>query len=118
MAAWGYHIMLDCSGCDQKKIKDKNHIWVFVKTLIKRVGMKAHGNMMIENLLQGTDNEGYSVLQMIVTSNITCHFVNKTGAAYIDLFSCKEFEAEIVIATVKEFFSPTAMKLNFVERQA
>ena len=110
--------MLDCSGCDQKKIKDKNHIWVFVKTLIKRVGMKAHGNMMIENLLQGTDNEGYSVLQMIVTSNITCHFVNKTGAAYIDLFSCKEFEAEIVIATVKEFFSPTAMKLNFVERQA
>lgn len=110
--------MLDCGGCDQKKIKDKNHIWVFVKTLIKRVGMKAHGNMMIENLLEGTDNEGYSVLQMIVTSNITCHFVNKTSAAYIDLFSCKEFEAEIVIATVKEFFSPASIKLNFVERQA
>lgn len=116
--AWGYHIMLDCGGCDLKKIKDKNHIWSFVIALIKRVGMKAHGKMIIENLLEGTDNEGYSVLQMIVTSNITCHFVNKTGSAYIDLFSCKEFDAEVVIATVKEFFGPSSMKLNFVERQA
>jgi len=86
--------------------------------LIKRVGMKAHGDTIIENLLPGEDNEGYSVLQMITTSNVTAHFVNKTGDAYIDLFSCKEFEAEIVIATVKEFFAPTSIKLNFVERQA
>lgn len=116
--AWGYHIMLDCKGCDLKKIKDKNHIWSFVRALIKRVDMKAHGDMIIENLLPGTDNEGYSVLQMITTSNITCHFVNKTGSAYIDLFSCKEFEAEIVIGLVKDFFQPTSMKLNFIERDA
>jgi S-adenosylmethionine/arginine decarboxylase-like enzyme len=116
--SWGYHIMLDCAGCDLKKIKDKDHIWAFVYTLIKRVEMEAHGKMIIENLLPGTDNEGYSVLQMITTSNINCHFVNKTADAYIDLFSCKEFKAEIVIATVKEFFNPTSIKLNFVERQA
>ena len=116
--SWGYHLILDCSGCNLEKIKSKNNIWAFVRTLIKRVGMKAHGDTIIENLLAGTDNEGYSVLQMITTSNITAHFVNKTGDAYIDLFSCKEFEAEIVIATVKEFFSPVGIKLNFIERQA
>jgi S-adenosylmethionine/arginine decarboxylase-like enzyme len=116
--AWGYHIMLDCGGCNLKHITNKNHIWSFLMALTKRVGMKAHGKAIIENLLEGTDNEGYSVLQMITTSNITCHFVNKTQTAYIDLFSCKEFEAEIVIATVKEFFQPTTMKLNFIERDA
>jgi S-adenosylmethionine/arginine decarboxylase-like enzyme len=116
--SWGYHLILDCSGCNLEKIKSKNNIWAFVRTLIKRVGMKAHGDTIIENLLPGTDNEGYSVLQMITTSNITAHFVNKTGDAYIDLFSCKEFEAEIVIATVKEFFAPAGIKLNFIERQA
>ena len=116
--AWGYHLILDCSGCNLEKIKSKSNIWAFVRTTIKRVNMKAHGDTIIENLLPGTDNEGYSVLQMITTSNITAHFVNKTGDAYIDLFSCKEFEAEIVIATVKEFFSPTGIKLNSIERQA
>lgn len=116
--AWGYHIILDCSKCNLKKIKDKDHISKFVHTLISRVDMQAHGNMIIENLLPGTDNEGYSVLQMIVTSNISCHFVNKTSDAYIDLFSCKHFDKLTVINTVKEFFEPTDMKINLVERQA
>ena len=58
------------------KIKSKNNIWAFVRTLIKRVGMKAHGDTIIENLLPGTDNEGYSVLQMITTSNITIFVFN------------------------------------------
>lgn len=116
--SWGYHIMLDCSDCDLKKIKDKNHIQLFVHTLIRQINMKAHGDMIIENLLPGTENEGYSVLQMITTSNISCHFVNKSRDAYIDLFSCKEFDRETVIDIVKEFFNPKNVKLNFVERQA
>ena len=113
---WGYHAILDCAGCTQ--ITDREHIYNFVHTLINRVGMTAHGDTIITNLLEGTDNEGYSVLQMITTSNITCHFVNKTGDAYIDLFSCKSFDNEIVTSTVREFFNPANINLTFVERQA
>jgi S-adenosylmethionine/arginine decarboxylase-like enzyme len=116
--SWGYHIMLDCADCDLEKIKDKDNIQLFVDTLVDRVNMKTHGNTIIENLLEGTDNEGYSVLQMITTSNISCHFVNNTRDAYVDLFSCKHFEAEVVIATVNEFFKPTSLKINLIERQA
>jgi S-adenosylmethionine/arginine decarboxylase-like enzyme len=116
--AWGYHIILDCANCNLIKIKDKDHITKFVHTLISRVDMQAHGNMIIENLLPGTDNEGYSVLQMIVTSNISCHFVNKPGDAYIDLFSCKDFDKNVVVDTVKEFFEPETIQLNLIERQA
>jgi S-adenosylmethionine/arginine decarboxylase-like enzyme len=116
--SWGYHIMLDCSECDLEKIKNKDNILLFVETLVDRVNMKTHGDAIIENLLPGTDNEGYSVLQMITTSNVSCHFVNSTRDAYIDLFSCKFFETETVIATVNEFFKPTSLKINLIERQA
>jgi S-adenosylmethionine/arginine decarboxylase-like enzyme len=64
------------------------------------------------------DKAGFTAIQVIVTSSIVAHFVDSTGDVYIDVFSCKEFEAEIVIATTKEFFGPTGIKLNFVERQA
>ncbi len=116
--SWGYHIMLDCAGCDLEKIKNKDNIQLFVDTLVDRVNMKTHGNTIIENLLAGTDNEGYSVLQMITTSNISCHFVNNTRDAYIDLFSCKQFETETVVITVNEFFNPSSLKINLIERQA
>jgi S-adenosylmethionine/arginine decarboxylase-like enzyme len=53
---------------------------------------------------------------MITTSNITAHFVNKTGNAYIDVFSCKQFENSIVIKTVEEFFSPKSIKKLYIER--
>jgi len=115
---WGYQVILDCSGCDLEKIKNETVIRNFVYTLVNRVDMELHGDMIIENLLPGTDNEGYSVLQMITTSNVSCHFVNKTCDAYIDLFSCKQFDADIVIDTVKEFFNAASIKFNCIERQA
>jgi len=116
--SWGYHVTLDCSECNLEKIKNKAHIENFVNTLIDRVEMQPHGKIIIENLLENTDNEGYSVLQMITTSNISCHFVNKTRDAYIDLFSCKKFDVDTVVNTANEFFMYNNIKINFVERQA
>lgn len=114
--SWGYHLILDCKGCDLASINSKPHIAEFIKTLIKRVDMVAHGDPQIEFLLPGTTNEGFSVLQMITTSNITAHFVNSTQEGYIDLFSCKQFNQTVAIETVKEYFLPGSIKVNYLER--
>jgi hypothetical protein len=45
---WGYHLMLDCSGCT--KIDSKENIYNFVKDLVKRIDMTAHGEPIIEYL--------------------------------------------------------------------
>ena len=50
------------------------------------------------------DKKGYPLLQLIETSNITAHFSEDTNAAYIDIFSCKEFDVERVAEFTKEFF--------------
>jgi S-adenosylmethionine/arginine decarboxylase-like enzyme len=116
--SWGYHLILDCSGCQLDTITNKDTISNFVATLIERINMTAYGQPQIELMLVGTDNEGYSLLQMITTSNITAHFVNSTQAAYIDVFSCKDFDTSQAIHTVEEFFSPASIKSNLIYRQA
>ena len=118
MNYWGYHFLLDCSGCDINLISDKDNIINFVKTLTKNIDMVAVGEPIVELLLEGEDNEGYSLMQLISTSNITGHFVTKTGTAYIDVFSCKKFDTHIVENTVQDFFNPSNNRLTFLTRHA
>ena len=114
---WGYHLILDCAGCNDN-IKDKNIIHTFVGELVKRIDMIAVGDPIIEYLLPGDVNCGYSVMQLITTSNICIHFVEQNNSAYFDVFSCKEFNTETVKETVKEYFSATSIKETFLTRQA
>jgi len=118
MTPWGKHLILDCAGCNFFLINDQTNIRKFIKELARRIDMTVHGEPQIEFLLPGTDNEGYSVLQMITTSNISIHFVNSTKEAYIDVFSCKDFDTNVAIAVVTEYFEPTAVRSTILTRQA
>lgn len=114
---WGYHLMLDCSGCNDN-IKDRDQIYRFIKELVKRIDMIAAGEPIIEFLLPGDPKEGYSLMQLITTSNICAHFVNPDNTAYIDIFSCKDYNIEDAKAVVSEFFAPTKMRINYITRNA
>ena len=116
---WGYHLMLDCSGCDQSLMKDRDNVYNFTKTLVGRIDMTAHGEPIIEFLCPGDpDKEGFSLLQLITTSNIAGHFIDHHGHIYLDVFSCRQFDTKIVIDTVKEFFSAKKIRVNFLTRNA
>jgi len=117
MKYFGYHLMLDCSGCNDG-IKSRANIQAFVEELIKRIDMTAHGEPIIEYLLPGDPKEGYSLLQLITTSNITGHFIQSNFTAYFDVFSCKEFDINIVIDTVKEYFGAKTIRINYLTRHA
>ena len=116
---WGYHLILDCKECDSFKIKDANNIRVFVKTLIKEINMKAFGEPIIEHF--GSHNltvAGYSLMQLIETSSITGHFAERSGDAYLDIFSCKPYDINTAKAVIKRFFSPQKIKTTYLTRQA
>ena len=115
-AYWGYHLMLDCSGCSG--INSRDNIYRFTKDLVKRIDMTAHGEPIIEYLLPGDPKQGYSMLQLITTSNLSGHFMELDGTAYFDVFSCKEFDIETVKQIVTEYFAPTRMRVNFLTRHA
>lgn len=118
MSYWGYHLLLDCSGCDIVQISNKDNIYKFVKDLVDRIDMEAHGEPIIEHLLPGDPKQGYSLMQLITTSNISAHFMELDGTAYFDIFSCKEFDIEIAKQVVRQYFNPKKMRVNFLTRHA
>ncbi len=113
---WGYHLMLDCSGCE--RIDSRENIYNFTKEMVKRIDMTAHGEPVIEYLLEGDPKQGYSMMQLITTSNICGHFMELDGTAYFDVFSCKKFDIEVAQDVVREFFNPKKMRVNYITRQA
>jgi S-adenosylmethionine decarboxylase len=116
---WGYHLMLDCDNCDISKMTDKDNIRLFVKELVDAINMVAVGDTWIEQTAIGIpDKEGFSMYQLIVTSNISAHFVNIPKQIYLDVFSCKEFDKKTVVDVVTKFFSPTNINQNFIIRNA
>lgn len=114
---WGYHLMLDCAACDKDKIQDAAHITAFAKDLVQRIDMVAYGEPQVVNFGSG-NKAGYTLVQLIETSNICAHFCNDTGDVYFDVFSCKPFEDEVVKRIVVEYFLPKNIISTFMVRDA
>ncbi|HEY2810457.1 MAG TPA: S-adenosylmethionine decarboxylase [Rhabdochlamydiaceae bacterium] len=117
---WGYHLILDCQGCDiTKNVFSRENIQNFIKALVQAIDMKAYGEPLLEHFATHDPTKGgFSLVQLIETSNITGHFVDLNGDAYIDIFSCKPFSSETVQHVVDAYFQPVSIKLHFLTRQA
>jgi S-adenosylmethionine/arginine decarboxylase-like enzyme len=116
MKPWGYHLILDCSGCNDS-IQDKEAIKSFVDELIPAIGMKAFGEPIIEHFAQDNhDACGYSLMQFIETSSITAHFAENLGEAYIDIFSCKYFSEDDAIRLVVKYFGHADITLKYFDK--
>jgi S-adenosylmethionine/arginine decarboxylase-like enzyme len=116
---WGYHLILDCKSCDKEKFQDPEYIKTFIKTLVEEIDMKAYGEPILEHF--ATHNPlagGYSLVQLIETSDITAHFVDLNGDAYFDIFSCKPFDILTAEHVIQDFFNPQSIKKIYLERQA
>ena len=79
--------------------------------------MVAYGEPQIVHFGSG-NKAGYTLVQLIETSNICCHFVEETNDLYLDVFSCKPFEPTDVQRVVSQYFSPERINTIFLNRQA
>jgi len=115
--SWGYHLIVNSTGCLPKSIRSSKNIYQFTKTLVKKIDMVAYGEPQI--VMFGTGNKkGYTLVQLIETSNITAHFVEETNDLYLDVFSCKPFYPIDVMDVVKTSFDPKYSDTKFMVRQA
>ena len=89
----------------------------FAKDLVRRIDMVAFGDPQI--VLFGTGNKkGYTMVQLIETSNICAHFVEENNSMYLDVFSCKDFDPLVVKEAVYDYFESETMHARVFERQA
>ena len=105
--AWGTLAAIDLHGCDCDRLADPDTLRALVPAVIDAIGMRAHGPLMLERFGSG-DLEGWSALQFIETSTVTVHADEVAGRCFIDVFSCRPFDAELAAAVAMEHLGGTA----------
>ena len=114
---WGYHLIINAGGCDADSVRCKETIAKFAKTLVHEIDMVAYGPPRIVKFGEG-QTKGYTLVQLIETSNITAHFVEETNDIYLDIFSCKSFDPKVAARIFKKAFFPKKVDMMFLKRQA
>ena len=104
-SAWGIASSFDIYNCDPEAIRSAEKIQQFVIELCDLIEMRRFGETEIVNFGEDERVAGYSMVQLIETSLISAHFANMTNAVYLDVFSCKPYDPQIVADFAKSFFA-------------
>jgi len=115
---YGTELMLDLYGCDQKTIRSRKKLSDFIDNLCSLIKMKKCRKPSILHFgLKQPHTTGYSLVQFIESSSITGHFSELWNSAYINIFSCKQFDTEKAANFAKKFFGAKRMKKRVILRK-
>ncbi|TSD00336.1 MAG: S-adenosylmethionine decarboxylase SpeH [Candidatus Peregrinibacteria bacterium Greene1014_49] len=110
--AWGLYSAIDVYDCNREKLSDGETIKKFNTELCDRLGVKRYGDVLMYLFGDDPKIHGWSTAQMIETSLVSGHFIQHPRIAYVDIFSCKYYNAQIIIDFIIPFFE--GKKYNFV----
>ena len=94
---WGLYTSVDLKVCDL-------------------IDMKRFGEPQIIHFGPNERVAGFSMTQLIETSLVSGHFANETNAAYLDIFSCKEYEPSKAAEFCKDFFGAQSVTYQVLFR--
>jgi len=115
MIGWGKHLVMDLRSCVPRLIRCPYRITDFSKELVQKIDMVPHGEPWVKHFGSG-NKAGFTLVQLIETSNITAHFAEDTNDAYIDVFSCKDFHEKDVTDVVNKYFWPQSINTRMIVR--
>jgi S-adenosylmethionine decarboxylase len=102
---FGMEVILDLYDCNLDTIRSKEKLQEYTRELCQVIGMTPYGAPFAERFgLNEAKTAGYSIVQLIETSSITGHFSEEWNSAYINIFSCKEFDPKQAAEFSKDFF--------------
>ncbi len=102
---FGMEVVLDLYNCNPETIRSKEKLQEYARKLCQVVEMTPYGAPFAERFsLNEAKTAGYSIVQLIETSSITGHFSEEWNSAYINIFSCKEFDPKQAAEFSKDFF--------------
>ena len=114
---WGVASAIDIYDCDPEKIRCAETIRRFVVELCDLIEMKRFGDTQVVHFGEDERVAGYSMVQLIETSLISAHFANLSNTVYLDVFSCKPYDSEVVRSFAQLYFGGSHSVLNVTLRQ-
>ncbi len=119
---YGYELILDLHGCDASTFNRRSLDRYFAK-LCKAIRMEKceryfWDDVGVPKAERQTEphKKGTSAVQFILTSNITIHTLDMMGAVYVNIFSCKPYDAGLAEKITKEWFRATECRARMFER--
>jgi S-adenosylmethionine decarboxylase len=114
---FGIELILNLADCDIDMITSSAALKAYTRTLCKVIDMKLYGEPFVERFgLNHPKTAGYTLVQLIETSSIVGHFSEEWKTAYINIFSCKDFDINIARDFTAEFFNAKVAKELVVTR--
>jgi S-adenosylmethionine/arginine decarboxylase-like enzyme len=101
---WGVAASIDIYDCDAEAIRSEEKIRQFVAELCELIEMRRFGDTLVVHFGEEERVAGFSMVQLIETSLISAHFANMTNTVYLDVFSCKPYDLDIVVEFARSFF--------------
>jgi S-adenosylmethionine/arginine decarboxylase-like enzyme len=115
--AWGQHLILDITGCPRELLTSADNLRQWIVALVEAIDMQAYGEPIIEHFATHShDAAGFTLMQLIETSNICAHFAENLGQVYIDIFSCKAFDVEKAKQVCQQYFEPSHVEEHLIAR--
>jgi S-adenosylmethionine/arginine decarboxylase-like enzyme len=122
MLPYGYELIIDLHDCDASTFNRVSLRKYFIK-VCKDIDMKRCELYFWDDVGVPTKEKqnlphtkGTSAVQFILTSNITIHTLDLLKAAYINIFSCKQFDKVVAAKITKEWFGAKKCRTIFIER--
>ncbi len=119
---YGKELILDLHNCDPSTFTRKS-IKKFFKQLCEKIDMVADtlywwdDNDLAPELHQTEPHtKGTSAVQFILTSNITIHTLDILGNVYLNVFSCKDFDANLTIKFSEKWFKGKTVNSQVIDR--
>jgi S-adenosylmethionine/arginine decarboxylase-like enzyme len=109
---FGISLIIDLKQCNFLMIKNISFIRDYIVDLCNIIDMTRVGDPLLLDYGESPEIAGISFLQLIETSSITGHFVNKSRNGYIDIFTCKAFDPIKAVEFTCSYFDAGAAHVS------
>lgn len=120
---YGKELVLDLHNCNPKKFNRKTLKKYFAE-MCELINMQREDLFWWDDLGVSAKErqtephlKGTSAVQFIKTSNITIHTLDIMKNVYLNIFSCKEFDAKIAMKFSEKFFEGKTANFKIIDRK-
>ena len=110
-------VRAEVDNCPMKN--DLGYVLTWMNGLISKINMKLmHGPNI--SYIDQVGNRGITCVALIETSHIVLHIWDeaKPGLFQLDVYSCKSFDLNIVIESLRKSFSVRKIQYKFLDRKS
>tara|TARA_Y100000310_G_scaffold251715_1_gene258294 strand:- start:14222 stop:14638 length:417 start_codon:yes stop_codon:yes gene_type:complete len=119
MSEFGLHLTIDASQCNKRNLTSQSVVYDILNKMPENIGMT---KMTLPYVAKWIDKfststtPGISGFVMLAESHISIHTFPDYDYAFIDIFSCKSFDAEDVARQFAEVFEAKKVTKNIIKR--